>query len=310
MLDINDVVINPRINELLIKILAYRYDYIRPLALGRTGARVLLSLHLSTKSAEILKTFVSNLDNPPKSSFEHLNDGEKRNMFRYQIKDELISCLTTEDTLKFAKEVLKDRIVKTYEHDNWNEYGEQIKYWRPELIESLKENGIQYDEASRQFSYADSTVKISITPYLSTSFIMADLREPLYENLKKEINLTYGYGLFTSALVLSRKLIENLLIDILREKYPASAGGLDIYYIASKGRFKDLSVLIDELEDRKMEFTPDVQVVERILDLIKPIRETANSSAHSVVFSSNKDDIEILKIPELIERLIYLNNRV
>ncbi|MCL5099638.1 MAG: hypothetical protein M1158_00760 [Candidatus Marsarchaeota archaeon] len=310
MPNVNDIVINPRINELLIKILAFRYDYERPLTVGTTGAKVLLSLQLSKDVTAILKKFMSEMENPPSELYEGLSDRDKRGILRGELRKTLMAVLTTEDTLKFAKEVLVDHTVKGYTWNSWNEQGEQIKYWRPELIESLKENGIQYDETSKQFSYADTTLTISITPYLSNVFIMMDLGEPLYENLKNEINKAYSYSLFTSALMLSRKLVENLLIDILRKKYPVAINGLDVYYITNKRRFKDFSVLIDELETRKANFAPDVPVVEVILTLIKPIRETSNSGAHSLTFYSNKNEVDALKIPELIERLIYLNNRL
>ncbi len=310
MQNVNDIVINPRINELLIKILAFRYDYERPLTIGTTGAKVLLSLQLSKEVTTILKKFMSDMENPPSELYEGLSDRDKRGIFRGELKKTLMEILTTEDTLKFAKEVFADHTVRGYTWNSWNEQGEQIKYWRPELIESLKENGVQYDETSKQFSYADTTLSISITPYLSTSFIMIDLSEPLYENLKNEINRVYSYGLFTSALVLSRKLVENLLIDILRKKYPVANNGLDVYYITSKRRFKDFSVLIEELEVRKADFAPDGSTVEVILTLIKPIKETSNSGAHSLTFYSNKNEVDGLKIPELIERLIYLNTRL
>lgn len=310
MPNVNEIVINPKINELLIKILAFRYDYERPLTIGTIGAKVLLSLQLSKEVTTILKKFRVEMENPPSELYKGLSDNDKRGIFRGELKKTLMAVLTTEDTLKFAKEVLTDHKVKGYAWDNWNEEGDQIRYWRPELIESLKENGIQYDETSKQFSYVGTTLTISITPYLSTSFIIMDLSEPLYENLKNEINRAYSYGLFTSALVLSRKLVENLLVDILRKKYPVVNNGLDVYYITNKRRFKDFSTLIDELESRKADFTPDMSVVETILKFIKPIRETSNSGAHSLTFYSNKNEVDKLEIPELIERLIYLNNRL
>ena len=101
-----------------------------------------------------------------------------------------------------------------------------------------------------------------------------------------------------------------MLIDILRKKYPPNvAKNLEIYYIQEQRRFKDLSDLILELGNRKSDFEPDTNIVEDILKLIHPLRESANSSAHSI-FYADKDRVEDLKIPKLVEKLEYLKNRL
>jgi len=106
-------------------------------------------------------------------------------------------------------------------------------------------------------------------------------------------------------------IIENLVIDILGEKYPPNtSNNLYVYYIPEKGRFKDLSLLIDEIKTRKQDFVPDVRTIEEIMELIEPLRETANSNAHSISTYSDQDQIIKLKIPKLIAKLVYLKNRV
>lgn len=302
--------INPRITGILLKILYYRYDNTDySLAVGPIGAKALLSLGLSSKVEASLKKFLR--------AMKKLQKNEKAKMLELLIvqlrKDEnraLMELLNTKDILKIAKDVLIDRTIKQYENNNWNVYGDYIKHWRPDLIEALKENGIYYDEGSQLLSYANNPIKISFEHYLSESFIKAKFGEQLYEELKNEINKAYSHGLFTATIILSRKLVENFLIDILRKKYPPSNSGLEIYYIPAQGRFRDLSDLINELDGRKQDFEPDVETVKSILELTNHMREKANSGAHSIVFYADKNDIESLKIPELIDRLSYLEDRI
>ena len=53
-------------------------------------------------------------------------------------------------------------------------------------------------------------------------------------------------------------MVENLVIDILRTRYPQSGeGNLDIYFIKEDHRFQDFTMLIENLEDRKNDFGPD-----------------------------------------------------
>lgn len=104
--------------------------------------------------------------------------------------------------------------------------------------------------------------------------------------LKTEINSTYSHGLFTPAVVLSRKLIENLPIGVLGKKWK-----LDIHYISSKDRFGDLPDLTGGLASRRQALEPGVEVVKRILEPTNHIREKANSGAHPIVSYANSDDI-------------------
>lgn len=315
ILNVNRIIINPQINELIIKILAFRFDD-QPnyphIYIGEISAKLILSLNPNGDVIDSLNSFLEALKNPPDEIKKTYGSHISRYFENLRIDEskKLLGLLKTTDTINIARALLRDIEIKDYSLSEWNVNGELIKNWRPKLINLLKEFGFQYDEDKEEFSYSDRSFRLVPTLYLSTSFIDVDFKnETLYEKLKIEINNCYSYGFFTAALVLSRKLVENLLIDILRKKYPPKNGGLEIYYIKEKGRFKDLSTLISVLEDKKLEFEPDKKVVNDILNLIKQLRETANASAHSI-FYTDKETIKNLGIPELVEKLQYINNRL
>jgi hypothetical protein len=62
-----------------------------------------------------------------------------------------------------------------------------------------------------------------ITLYVNTpTDSNISLQDFFYDQLKDEINKAYKFGLFTSVIILSRKLIEDLIIDVLRSKSPTN----------------------------------------------------------------------------------------
>lgn len=113
--------------------------------------------------------------------------------------------------------------------------------------------------------------------------------DSFYRDLIDEINFQYLNNHPISVSILIRKLIENLLIDILRQKYGTSR--LNLYYDTSRGRFHDFSVLLVNLDSCKEDF----HYISRNLDqnLIKKInnyREVGNSGAHSVDVNLTNDN--------------------
>ena len=81
--------------------------------------------------------------------------------------------------------------------------------------------------------------------------------------------------------ILIRKLLENLIIDILRKKYSTQV--MSLYYDTSRGRFHDFSVLLKNLDSRKGEFQYITQNLDKsLIQKINQYRETGNSGAHSI----------------------------
>ncbi len=127
-----------------------------------------------------------------------------------------------------------------------------------------------------------------------------------YRELIDLINECYDYEIFAGVMVFSRKLLENLIIDILKNHH-----GFDInkYYIRTQGRFHDFRTILDNFE----EIIDDLKPIEPSLDkkIIKEIgqyKDTANRKAHSLVVKVSKSEIDSHKtnLNHLVKLLIKI----
>lgn len=126
------------------------------------------------------------------------------------------------------------------------------------------------------------------------------LPDDFYKRLVDEINRIYTNRLPMSLSILIRKLLENLIIDILRKKYSTQV--MSLYYDTSRGRFHDFSVLPKNLDSRKGEFQYITQNLDKsLIQKINQYRETGNSGAHSIdvnltinQIAKDKDNINYL----------------
>src|SRR5438552_8583072 len=79
-----------------------------------------------------------------------------------------------------------------------------------------------------------------------------------YNKLEDEINTAYGdERLPNAALVLSRKLIENLVFNLLQYRFVPKR--MELYFDVVHSRAKDFSVLIENMSDQKSEFDADIR---------------------------------------------------
>lgn len=115
-----------------------------------------------------------------------------------------------------------------------------------------------------------------VEDYISVTSIPDDF----YKRLIDEINHLYREQLVLALSVLIRKLLENLVIDILRKKYGASQ--LDLYYDPSRRRFLDFAVLVKNLDAKKADFDYVTPNLSKSIKDIERYRETGNASAHSL----------------------------
>jgi hypothetical protein len=119
-----------------------------------------------------------------------------------------------------------------------------------------------------------------------------------------EFNRAYYYKCFTSCFFLARKIVENLIIDILKIKFPQERG---LYWDDSRRRFLDLSIILDNLNKKRGDFGTDSKLVERIYQKVKPFKDDANDKAHSwfhlVENKTEIDNMNIEFIISLIEKL-------
>lgn len=134
--------------------------------------------------------------------------------------------------------------------------------------------------------------------------------DDFYEDLQTEINKAYNYGLYSSVFVLVRKLFENLVIDLLRKKYGME--NIDLFFNPSKNRFHNFSTLIENLEEKQLDFRPaEPEINSDLIETINNFRQKGNSSAHSITLNIKKEDLdeEINDLEHTIKILVRgLNN--
>lgn len=147
---------------------------------------------------------------------------------------------------------------------------------------------------------ATSLLKNFQIPVVDVFIDVTWLPDDFYKRLIDEINLLYINGLPMSLSILIRKLLENLIIDILRKKYGAVE--LSLYYDPSRRRFYDFSVLLRNLDSKKEDFHHITSELDSsLIRKINRFRETGNAGAHSIdvnltinQISKDKDDINYL----------------
>lgn len=125
----------------------------------------------------------------------------------------------------------------------------------------------------------------------------------------QEINRAYTKGCYTAVNIVARKIIENLIIDILRKKFPPNTKtNKELYYDTTKRRFKDFSVILNNLYKKRNEFElDDKNIVERLVSMAKKVKADANDKTHSWFYLVTRrreiDDLDIQTIIELIKKL-------
>ncbi|WP_440771248.1 hypothetical protein [Natronorubrum sp. DTA28] len=138
-----------------------------------------------------------------------------------------------------------------------------------------------------------------------------DIDVDYYSKLVDGINKSYRYGINDGTLVLTRKLFENLVIDILRAEYGGQ--GINLYYNTETGRFHGLGTLCGKLEEK----SSDLKHYSRQLDnglvaRVEQFKEHGNSQAHSVRVNIDDDELEAMSVEatELAKTLYDIREEV
>jgi len=118
-----------------------------------------------------------------------------------------------------------------------------------------------------------------------------------------EINKAYNATCYTSAYILSRKVVENLIIGILRAQFPdTSLANKQLYYDIGRKRYLDFSVILQNLFDKRDEFpTGKKKAIERLYVLTKDFKDEANDRTHSLYHIVTKPkEIDELDLPTIL----------
>lgn len=123
-----------------------------------------------------------------------------------------------------------------------------------------------------------------------------------------ELNRAFNSDCYTSVFILTRKIIENLIIDLLRKKYPPNnKANKELYYDTAQGRFCDFGIILDNFNKKKGDFGVDKVAVERLYAHAKSFKQNANDKTHSwfhlVETKKEIEDLNITQIFELIKQI-------
>jgi hypothetical protein len=112
-----------------------------------------------------------------------------------------------------------------------------------------------------------------------------------YPDLVEDINRCYSLGIYDATLVLTRKLLENLLIDVLREQYGKQK--IDLYYLPDNHRFKNFSTLITSFEENLSDFQHLSGGLDSdFINELNAFRQDANAEAHSIETNITESEME------------------
>lgn len=127
-----------------------------------------------------------------------------------------------------------------------------------------------------------------------------------YKKIQDDINLAYTHKIYSAVLILVRKLIENLIISIMRKRYGYDKKeNVELYFNTENKHFYNFNSILKKIEikikEKDFEVFPDLNI-----DLIKKIhkfREAGNKSAHTIMINLSKS-----KIDEYKENLEFIIN--
>lgn len=122
------------------------------------------------------------------------------------------------------------------------------------------------------------------------------ISDEFYRKIVDDINKSYRYGIDDAVLVLSRKLLENLVIDILRARYGLSDDRRELFYNTNNRQFRRFSKLIENLETHLSDFEYySDRLDESTIRELKDLKEQGDASAHSIEVSPPEEDMKQYK---------------
>ncbi|CCQ35059.1 hypothetical protein HTIA_p2957 (plasmid) [Halorhabdus tiamatea SARL4B] len=112
-----------------------------------------------------------------------------------------------------------------------------------------------------------------------------------YPDLVEDINQCYRIGVNDATLVLTRKLLENLLIDLLRDQYGKQE--IELYYLPENRRFRKFSDLINTFEENLDDFQHRSGGLDSdFINELDAFRQNANAEAHSIETNITEDEMK------------------
>jgi Mn-dependent DtxR family transcriptional regulator len=119
------------------------------------------------------------------------------------------------------------------------------------------------------------------------------LKDKRYEELIAEINGSYRYRIYSGTMVLTRKLLEDMIFQILKTHYVGVEN--DMYYDQENGRHYSFDDLITNLKDGVPTLRQYARELDRdLVEDIRDLKEKGNSGAHALRVNFSEEEMENL----------------
>lgn len=193
--------------------------------------------------------------------------------------------------------VMKKVIINTW----INDYGNYLrKHPNTDLLIKVKE----IQSSIKEKNFLEYTTPNN---YLNISKFPDDF----YKDIIDLINRCYHFRVIPAVFILTRKLLENLIIDILRKKYGMQNTGF--FFDVDHSKFHSFNTLLQNFQRHSKDFkmiNPNLN--KEFFKKLNHYRERGNSSAHSLeifvekkVIDDEKDQLEFL-----VKALIRLEHQL
>lgn len=171
-----------------------------------------------------------------------------------------------------------------------SQLGEKEYFQRINGEWDLTEEGLNYYGKMVTLASADDAPRDDDDLFISVDYPDDDF----YGTLVDDINRSYRHHIYDATMILTRKLLENLLIECLRLRL-GTGEHLEAFYIPDQGRFQPFSVLIDNFGEHLGEFKPfDPDLDATFVSQLDQFRTRANANAHSIQVDLSPGEVEAL----------------
>lgn len=147
---------------------------------------------------------------------------------------------------------------------------------------------------------SDFEIKGNIEEMSATSELLVATKftDSFYIDLAREINDAFRVRLFNATMVLLRKLFENLLVDLLRQRYVSDPSKIGLFFNAKKHQYRNFVTLKDSLKDNLIDFEPYDPLISKdkgLIGFLEQIKEKGDDSAHTLEIIQDANEINYLK---------------
>lgn len=176
------------------------------------------------------------------------------------------------------------------------------------FIDKRSEIEFEKKKARKKAKKKKPTV-VKVTDIKAKEEDLVDIRsgypQNFYYKLQDEINNCYKANYPNAAFFLCRKLVENLIFNILEAKFH---GDIDLWYDKGKMQHLPFSVLVKNLYNKRNAFKPNTRrYIEHFNTNVGTFKREANGKVHNIFdYLRNKDELDKFKISDIVQLLINI----